>query len=76
MVVSDKNIATHPEVCESQLCRSSCVSTECHLCKPCMSPETRKDIVAAAWEHNHKGDCKRIFPPTMVRFSLYNIQMS
>lgn len=69
MVVSDKNIATHPEVCDSQLCRSSCVSTECHLCKPCMSPETRKDIVAAAWEHNHKGDCKRIFPPTMVRLS-------
>lgn len=70
MIVSDKHLASYPEICKSQLCQLSCNSVECHLCKPCMSPETRKDVVTAVWEHMHKGDCKRIFPPTMVSYFL------
>ncbi|KAJ8924058.1 hypothetical protein NQ315_006835 [Exocentrus adspersus] len=67
MMVSDKNIATFPDTCNSDLCKTSCISPDCQLCKPCLSPETRKDLVGAYKEHLHKGDCKRIFPPAMVR---------
>ncbi|KAJ8943005.1 hypothetical protein NQ318_008323, partial [Aromia moschata] len=67
MMVSDKNIATFPKQCGSNLCRSSCVSFDCQLCKPCLSPETRLYLEQAFIEHLHKGDCKRIFPPPMTQ---------
>ncbi|XP_030764758.1 tubulin polyglutamylase TTLL6 [Sitophilus oryzae] len=66
MIVSDKHLATYPEKCHSQLCRTSCVSPDCQLCKTCLSPETRKYLVQAFKEHIHKGDCKRIFPPSLT----------
>ncbi|XP_018577054.1 tubulin polyglutamylase TTLL6 isoform X2 [Anoplophora glabripennis] len=65
MIVSDKNIATFSKMCNSNLCRTSCVSLECQLCKPCLSSETRQYLVQAYKEHLHIGDCKRVFPPSM-----------
>ncbi|XP_066262671.1 probable tubulin polyglutamylase ttll-15 [Euwallacea similis] len=67
MIVSDKHLATYPEKCDSQLCRSSCVSPECQLCKPCLSIETRRYLIEAFKEHLHRGDCKRVFPPVETR---------
>ncbi|XP_023027613.2 tubulin tyrosine ligase-like 15 isoform X1 [Leptinotarsa decemlineata] len=72
MIVSDKNLATFPKECSSILCQTSCVSTDCHLCRPCLSPETRKYLVQAFKEHLNKGDCKRIFPPPMTREEIMN----
>lgn len=66
MLVSDKHIMTYPEKCNSQLCKSSCVSPDCQLCKPCLSRETRNYLVEAYKEHLNKGDCKRVFPPIEV----------
>ncbi|KAJ8979645.1 hypothetical protein NQ317_001352 [Molorchus minor] len=71
MIVSDKNIATFPKACSSDLCRTSCVSSDCQLCKPCLSPETRQYLEQAYMEHLHKGDCKRVFPPSMVRLLIW-----
>ncbi|KAJ8926545.1 hypothetical protein NQ314_021084, partial [Rhamnusium bicolor] len=56
MLVSDKNIASFPKKCNSNLCRTSCVSPDCQLCKPCLSPETRQYLVQAFKEHLHRGD--------------------
>ncbi|XP_056636211.1 probable tubulin polyglutamylase ttll-15 isoform X2 [Diorhabda sublineata] len=67
MVVSDKTLAVFPNACNSNTCRSSCMSLECQLCKPCLSKETRQNLVAAVKEHLHKSDCKRIFPPSMTQ---------
>lgn len=65
-MVSDKNLATFPKICNSNLCRTSCVSLDCQLCKPCLSADTRRHLVQAYKEHLHTGDCKRVFPPEMV----------
>ncbi|ENN78250.1 hypothetical protein HUJ04_004358 [Dendroctonus ponderosae] len=67
MIVSEKQLATYPEKCNSPLCRSSCVSPDCQLCKPCLSPETKRYLIEAFKEHLHRGDCKRIFPPVETR---------
>ncbi|KAF7283992.1 hypothetical protein GWI33_022809 [Rhynchophorus ferrugineus] len=67
MMVSDKHLATYPEQCNSEMCKSGCTSPLCQLCKPCLSPETRKYLVQAVKEHFNKGDCKRVFPPTMTQ---------
>ncbi|KAG5887696.1 hypothetical protein JTB14_002017 [Gonioctena quinquepunctata] len=67
MLVSDKNLAVFPKECNSNICRDSCVSPDCHLCKPCLSPDTRQYLVQSFKEHLNKGDCKRIFPPPMDR---------
>ncbi|KAK9885024.1 hypothetical protein WA026_009250 [Henosepilachna vigintioctopunctata] len=66
MVVSDRNIAVYPEECSSMLCRESCVSSVCQLCKHCLSYDTKEYLQEAYREHMDKGDCKRIFPPSMV----------
>lgn len=67
MIVSDKNIAVYPDECNSMLCKESCISPICQLCKPCLSYDTKEYLVEAYREHLDRGDCKRIFPPTMVR---------
>lgn len=68
MIVADKNLAVFPNECNSMRCRTSCMSPECQLCKPCLSPDTKYTLVQAFKEHLHRGDCKRIFPPTMASF--------
>ncbi|KAL3278856.1 hypothetical protein HHI36_016376 [Cryptolaemus montrouzieri] len=65
MIVSDKNIAVFPEQCSSMLCKESCVSPLCQLCKPCLSFDTKEYLQEAFREHMNRGDCKRIFPPSM-----------
>lgn len=67
MLVSDKMIAVFPNICNSNACRASCMSLECQLCKPCISPDTRNHLVATVKEHFRRGDSKRIFPPPMVK---------
>nr|CAI5847155.1 unnamed protein product [Callosobruchus analis] len=69
MIVSDKDIAVYSETCNSELCRRGCTSPLCSLCKTCLVADTRQYLMQAYKEHMHKGDCKRIFPPTMVRMS-------
>ncbi|XP_069689786.1 probable tubulin polyglutamylase ttll-15 isoform X1 [Periplaneta americana] len=66
MQVTDKNLAVFPDVCASKLCRSSCVSPDCQLCKPCLTPETVDVLKDAYMEHINRQDCKRIFPPHMT----------
>ncbi|CAH1183020.1 unnamed protein product [Ceutorhynchus assimilis] len=63
MVVSDKHLVTYPEKCASDLCKSGCASSDCQLCKSCLSVETRQYLIAAFKEHLNRGDCKRVFPP-------------
>ncbi|KAL1513685.1 hypothetical protein ABEB36_003062 [Hypothenemus hampei] len=67
MVVSTKHLMTYPEKCNSELCKNSCLSPDCQLCKPCLSPETTGYLIEAYKEHLNKGDCKRIFPPIESR---------
>nr|CAH7767062.1 unnamed protein product [Callosobruchus chinensis] len=66
MIVSDKDIAVYSETCNSQICRRGCTSPLCSLCKTCLAADTRQYLIQAYKEHMHKGDCKRIFPPTMT----------
>jgi tubulin monoglycylase TTLL15 len=69
MQVTDKNLMVFPAVCARKLCRSSCMSPDCQLCRPCLTPETVDVLKAAYMEHINRQDCKRIFPPHMVRFA-------
>ncbi|CAH1167338.1 unnamed protein product [Phyllotreta striolata] len=71
MIASDKTIAVFPDICNSNACRSSCMSLECQLCKNCLAPETRAVLVEAAKEHFRRGDCKRLFPPLMTQEQVY-----
>ncbi|XP_045460809.1 probable tubulin polyglutamylase ttll-15 [Harmonia axyridis] len=65
MIVSDKNIAVYPTECNSMMCKESCVSPICQLCKPCLSHDTKEYLMESHREHMNKGDCKRVFPPPM-----------
>ncbi|RZC32594.1 tubulin polyglutamylase TTLL4 [Asbolus verrucosus] len=65
MMVSDKNLMTYPKECGSALCRNSCMSPLCQLCKPCLSRDTLENLKQAYREHFNRGDCKRIFPPSV-----------
>ncbi|XP_044761535.1 probable tubulin polyglutamylase ttll-15 [Coccinella septempunctata] len=67
MIASYKNIAVYPAECNSMLCRESCMSPICQLCKPCLSYDTKEYLVEAYREHMDKGDCKRVFPPSMSK---------
>ena len=69
MQVTEKNLMVFPAVCARKLCRSSCMSPDCQLCRPCLTPETMDVLKAAYMEHINRQDCKRIFPPYMVRFA-------
>ncbi|XP_023717946.1 probable tubulin polyglutamylase ttll-15 isoform X2 [Cryptotermes secundus] len=66
MQVAEKNLMVFPSVCARKLCRSSCVSPDCQLCKPCLTPETMDVLKAAYMEHINRQECKRIFPPHMT----------
>ncbi|KAJ3636823.1 hypothetical protein MTP99_000332 [Tenebrio molitor] len=63
MIVSDKNLATYPKECNSVMCKSSCMSPVCQLCRPCLSGDTVEYLREAYKEHLNRGDYKRIFPP-------------
>ena len=69
MQVTEKNLMVFPAVCARKLCCSSCMSPDCQLCRPCLTPETMDVLKAAYMEHMNRQDCKRIFPPHMVRFA-------
>ncbi|GFG31355.1 hypothetical protein Cfor_12923 [Coptotermes formosanus] len=66
MQVTEKNLMVFPAVCARRLCRSSCMSPDCQLCRPCLTPETMYVLKAAYMEHVNRHDCKRIFPPHMT----------
>lgn len=69
METSEKNIMVLPNLCSSALCRNNCDDLDCRLCKACLAEnkELEQDLREAHKEHINRGDCKRIFPPTMVR---------
>ncbi|CAH1113677.1 unnamed protein product [Psylliodes chrysocephalus] len=69
MIVAEKNLVTFPNICNSPKCKSSCAFIDCQLCKNCLTDEIREFLQEAAREHNHRGDCKRIYPPPMVQIS-------
>ncbi|XP_021934388.1 tubulin polyglutamylase TTLL6 isoform X2 [Zootermopsis nevadensis] len=66
MQVTEKNLMVYPAVCARKLCRSSCVSPDCQLCRPCLTAETVDVLKAAYLEHVNRQDCKRIFPPHLT----------
>ncbi|KAF2901433.1 hypothetical protein ILUMI_04757 [Ignelater luminosus] len=65
MQVADKNIVVFPTECNSSMCRTSCVSPLCQLCRHCLSVETKMTLKQAYIEHVNKGTCKRVFPPSV-----------
>lgn len=67
MQVTEKNLMVFPSMCARKLCHNSCVSPDCQLCKPCLTPETLGVLKTAYMEHVNRQDCKRVFPPHMVR---------
>ena len=66
MLVTDKNLMVYPEMCARKLCRGSCMSPDCQLCKPCLTSSMVEVLKSAYLEHVNRQDCKRIFPPHMV----------
>lgn len=66
MMSSDKNIVVFAEQCASEKCAGSCESTECELCRPCLSSQDIRDLHTAYREHIHRGDTKRIFPVPII----------
>ncbi|GJQ66397.1 hypothetical protein Trydic_g4417 [Trypoxylus dichotomus] len=70
MESADKNIAVYPDQCSTNLCRKSCHSEDCQLCKNCLTAENRLDFLRAYNEHLNRGDCKRIFPPPINTLEL------
>jgi len=66
MQTADKNLAVHPEICTTKECKEDCSLMECSLCKTCWDEELKNDFVSAHREYLNRGDCKRIFPPSMI----------
>ncbi|CAH2041633.1 unnamed protein product, partial [Iphiclides podalirius] len=70
MVSSQKNIAVWSDECRTK-CRDQCEETPvCGLCKPCLSVELKRSLLKAHREYLHKGDFKRLFPPSMEQRSV------
>lgn len=66
MISAQKNIAVYSEEC-STICKENCEATSvCALCKPCLTPTLKKALLEAHKENLHKGDFRRLYPPTMV----------
>ncbi|CAK1542953.1 unnamed protein product [Leptosia nina] len=65
MLSSQKNIAVYSKQC-STVCKETCEAISvCALCKPCLTPQLKKALLKAHMENLHKGDFRRLFPPTM-----------
>lgn len=71
--VPDKGLFVFPEICNSDLCKDSCLSPDCQLCKTCVSKETKLNLARAYIEYMNRKDCKRIFPPPIVSFIAYEL---
>lgn len=66
MISSDKNVVVGASACSQAPCVTSCASSECRLCKPCMSKQDINELHNAFREHVNRGENKRIFPVPMV----------
>ncbi|CAD0197651.1 unnamed protein product [Chrysodeixis includens] len=65
MVGTMKNIAVFGDVCSTK-CKDSCeADLLCRLCKPCLDPSFKKDLLAAYNEHMDRGDYRRLVPPAL-----------
>lgn len=71
MITADKNLMVFPAECSSDLCKTSCMSPMCQVCRPCLTAETKAYLTQAYREHMNQQDCKRIFPPPMVLCFFY-----
>lgn len=69
METSEKNILVQPNVCSGSGCKNNCVDLVCKVCKFCLqqNKELEQDLREAHREHLNRGDCKRIYPPAMVK---------
>lgn len=66
MRASDKNIMVWAEKCGSEECIDNCENV-CATCRHCLSQKMRQNVMRAVNEHLNRNDCKRIYPPSMVR---------
>ncbi|XP_022114614.2 probable tubulin polyglutamylase ttll-15 [Pieris rapae] len=65
MISAQKNVAVFSKECNT-ICKDNCEATSvCVLCKPCLTPKLEKALLKAHTENLHKGDFRRLFPPTM-----------
>ncbi|BES90610.1 Tubulin-tyrosine ligase family [Nesidiocoris tenuis] len=68
-LVSDKNLMVSPSECAA--CGTSCTAPECHLCKPCLTPQMKLTLKDAYLEHMNRRDCKRIYPVENVNQTVF-----
>ncbi|XP_026741588.1 tubulin polyglutamylase TTLL7 isoform X2 [Trichoplusia ni] len=76
MIATMKNIAVFSDVCSSK-CMETCeADILCKLCKPCLEPSFKQDLLAAYNEHMDRGDYRRLLPTPMVPNKDINIVKS
>lgn len=72
MISAQKNIAVYSHEC-STICKEDCEALDvCKLCRPCLEPKLKSNLLNAHRENLHKGDFRRLFPPEMVS-RLYDV---
>ncbi|XP_015751228.1 PREDICTED: tubulin polyglutamylase TTLL6-like, partial [Acropora digitifera] len=66
MLVSDYDTQVLYEVCASRECSKDCHMEKCRLCFPCLREPERQFIKAAYLEHKHRGEFRRVYPPSLT----------
>ncbi|KAK2553783.1 putative tubulin polyglutamylase ttll-15 [Acropora cervicornis] len=66
MLVSDYDTQVLYEVCASRECSTDCHMEKCRLCFPCLREPERQFIKAAYLEHKHRGEFRRVYPPSLT----------
>lgn len=68
----ERSLAVFPEDCSSEECKGCSPSIVCQLCAPCRTKGAEENLRRAYEEFVSRRECKRIFPPSMVKLDSYN----
>ncbi|KAK4326664.1 hypothetical protein Pmani_002823 [Petrolisthes manimaculis] len=67
MQAAHKDVMVFPDHCFTS-CQggiTACQKVECQLCFPCLSKEQIRDLKQAYQEHQRRGGCRRVVPPSV-----------
>lgn len=74
LLVNDKDLSVHNDLCSSGECNKSCSLDKCQLCTFCLSEEIKDILKDATIEHKSRWNTKRIIPTaTRVGNGVYDI---
>ncbi|XP_005191690.2 probable tubulin polyglutamylase ttll-15 [Musca domestica] len=73
IIATDQSLSTNLNKCASLACHRSCNKQGCDLCLPCLTGSEYDMLYRAHMEHLHRGNMRRLFPPSFIRADTVNI---